>query len=94
MKLDVAAVRECLKAFDFSNLFREHIGWDKYQASLPITVEGTTFNLTAVAEKKGFQAFVCPSIPDRQIRIKIDRQMIDPDIEHQPGHPGLADFAG
>ena len=38
MRIDVAAVRKCLKAFDFATLFREHLGWDKHQAQIDIPV--------------------------------------------------------
>ncbi len=34
MKFDIAAVRNCLKSFDFDKLFREYLGWDKHQAQL------------------------------------------------------------
>lgn len=59
MKIDVAAVRKCLKSFDFQRLFREHLGWDNHQARLDIPVDGDTVRLSAVAQKRGFVAFVC-----------------------------------
>ena len=59
MKIDPAAVRQCLKSFDFKTLFYEHLGWDKHQAHLDIPVDGNTVSLTAIAQKRGFVAFVC-----------------------------------
>jgi hypothetical protein len=91
MTIDTAAVRKCLKSFDFSTLFREHLGWDKHQATLDVPVDGSTVRLSAVAQKRGFVAFVCPSIPDRAIRLKIDHQVTKSAHEHfviytdQPG---------
>lgn len=82
MKIDVAAVRKCLKSFDFKTLFREHLGWDNHQAQLDIPVDGATVRLTALAQKRGFVAFLCPSIPDRPTRLKIDHQITKSAREH------------
>jgi hypothetical protein len=82
MKIDVAAVRTCLKSFDFKTLFREHLGWDNHQARLNIPIDGNTINLSAIAEKRGFVAFVCESIPDRPARLKIDHQVTKSVREH------------
>lgn len=82
MKTDVTGVRRLLKAFDFKTLFREQLGWDKYQAELAVPVDGTTFTLNAVAEKRGFSVFVCPTIPDRATRLKLDRQTTKSAREH------------
>jgi hypothetical protein len=59
MKFDISAVRKCLKSFDFTTLFREHLGWDNHQARLEIPVGDGTVQLTAVAQKRGFVAYVC-----------------------------------
>jgi hypothetical protein len=82
MKIDAAAVRKCLKSFDFATLFREHLGWDNHHARLDIPVGGTTFNLTAVAQKRGFVAYLCPMIPDRPARLKIDHKVTKSVREH------------
>ena len=60
------------EAFDFNTLFREQLGWDNHPAQLDIPVDGDTMHLTAVAQKRGFVAYVCPTIPDRSVRLKID----------------------
>ena len=82
MKIDFAAVRQCLKAFDFGTLFREHLGWDRHQARLDIPVESGVISLQAIAQKRGFVAFVCDSIPDRATRMKIDRLVTKSNREH------------
>ncbi|GAB6186479.1 Eco57I restriction-modification methylase domain-containing protein [Thermopirellula anaerolimosa] len=82
MKFDVAAVRQCLKSFDFKTLFREHLGWDNHHATLDVSVEGNVYRLTAVAQKRGFVAFLCPTIPDRATRLKIDQRVTKSVREH------------
>jgi len=82
MKVDVPHVRQLLSKLDFKTLFREQIGWDKHQAQLEIQLGGKTFTLTAVAEKRGFQVFTCPVIPDRATRLKLDRQVTKSAREH------------
>jgi hypothetical protein len=82
MKIDVPAVRACLKSFAFATLFREQLGWDKHQAHLDVPVDGNSIRLTAIAQKRGFTAYVCTSIPDRPTRLKIDRQVTKTAREH------------
>ncbi|MDD2456675.1 MAG: SAM-dependent methyltransferase, partial [Kiritimatiellae bacterium] len=82
MKINTQDVRQCLKAFDFKTLFYEHLGWDKHQARLAVPVDNSTVTLTAIAQKRGFVAFVCDSIPSRQARLKIDRQVTKSAREH------------
>ena len=82
MKIDTAAVRQCLKSFDFTTLFREHLGWDNLHTSLNVAIDGHTFSLTAAAHKRNFVAYVCQSIPDRQVRVKIDHQVTKSTKEH------------
>jgi hypothetical protein len=82
LKIDFAEVRKCLKAFDFPTLFRTQLGWDNHHGKLDIALNGTTYSLTAVAEKRGFVAYVCPSIPDRAIRLKLDHQVTKSSREH------------
>lgn len=82
MKIDVAAVRQCLKSFDFKTLFREYLGWDNHHAQLDIPVDGQIVRLTALAQKRGFVAFLCSSIPDRGTRLKLDHQITKFAREH------------
>ncbi len=82
MKIDVSSVRRLLKAFDFKTLFREQLGWDKHQAELALSLDGETHMLTAVAEKRGFAVYVCPTIPDRPTRLRLDRQVTKSSREH------------
>lgn len=82
MRFETADVRKCLKSFDFQTLFREHLGWDRHQSQLDIPVDGTTVRLSAVAQKRGFVAYLCPEIPERAVRLKIDKQVTKSTREH------------
>ncbi|MEI6259002.1 MAG: DNA methyltransferase [Deltaproteobacteria bacterium] len=82
MKIDAAAARKCLKSYEFSTLFREHLGWDNHHARLDIPVGDDTVCLTAIAQKRGFVAFVCSMIPDRPTRLKIDHKVTQSVREH------------
>ena len=82
MKIDVATVRRLLRKCDFKSLFREQLGWDNYAAKLDIPLDGTTYSLAAIAEKRGFQVYTCPTIPDRPARLKLDRQLTKSAREH------------
>ncbi|MFZ2399403.1 MAG: DNA methyltransferase [Smithella sp.] len=83
MKIDVPAVRKCLKQFDFKTLFREHLGWDNHTAQLEIPINGQTISLSAIAQKRGFVAFICEGqIPDRPTRLKLDHQITKSAREH------------
>lgn len=82
MKINPQAVRDCLKAFDFSTLFREHLGWDAHKAQLAIPIDGQTYTLNAVSQKRGFIAFVCDRIPERATRLRIDHQVTKSAREH------------
>ncbi len=82
MKIDLSSVRKSLKALDFETLFREHLGWDNYQAHLSIPVNGNSVSLKAIAQKRGFVAYLCDAIPDRPLRLKIDHQVAKSVREH------------
>jgi hypothetical protein len=82
MKINFPQVRNCLKAFDFSTLFREQLGWDKHNSKLEIPIDGSTYTLSGVAQKRGFAAFTCDCIPDRATRLKIDNQVTKSAREH------------
>lgn len=87
MPLSVARIRHCLQMFDFKALFTQELGWDKYAAHIPVTVDGKTFTLNAIAEKRGMQVFECaaPSsdgFPEYDLRRKIEKQVAKLAHEH------------
>lgn len=67
--------RKYLQHFDFEALFIEELGWDVYDARLPVTINANAYTLQAVAEKRGFVVFVCaqPQIPAYADRRKVER---------------------
>ena len=72
-------MRARLKSFDFQNLFIEDLGWDHFQQRLEVQVDGRTYILSAIAEKRGLAAFHLPvtegAIPDHAERRKIDNKV-------------------
>ncbi|NLF29198.1 MAG: SAM-dependent methyltransferase, partial [Clostridiales bacterium] len=82
MKVDFAKARSLLRKFDFRTLWIEHLGWDHHTGQLQVPLDGTTYVFDAIAQKRGFQVFVCPAIPDRPTRLKLDRQVTKSAREH------------
>jgi hypothetical protein len=87
MPLDAQRARQYLKDFNFKSLFVEELGWERHAATHPVTVDGNSYRLDAVAHKRGLAVFVCepgPSgrIPDYPMRRKIDRQVAKIAHEH------------
>jgi hypothetical protein len=87
MALKANTIRQHLRAFDFKKLFIEELGWDHHKARLDIPIDGQNFVLNAVAQKRGFQVFVCESgassqIPDHATRRKIEKQVTKSAHEH------------
>ena len=87
MPLDKKAIQDRLKKFDFSGLFTQELGWDWHTTRLPVAVDGKTWSLEPIAEKRGFQVFHCPalagdSIPDYSTRCKIEIQVSKSAHEH------------
>ena len=79
MIFNISKVRNYLKGFDFKTLFIEELGWDHYNKHLEIRIDSHTFTLSAIAEKRGMAAFLCPCprngrIPDYAARRKIEKQ--------------------
>lgn len=87
MPLDRKAVQDRLKNFDFSGLFTQELGWDWHTANLSVTVDGTQFNLEAIAHKRGMVAYHCAApggarIPEYAVRRKIEQQATKTAREH------------
>ena len=78
MPIDEERARKLLRDFNFPALFVEELGWDKHKATLSIPIDEKTFELSAVAEKRGMATFVCEcdrALPDYNLRRKIERQV-------------------
>jgi len=80
MQLNPNRIRQYLKSFDFAQLFINELGWDVYRTPLNVMVNQHDYTLRAVAQKRGFVAYVCPPGPDgappvHSIRGKIEHQV-------------------
>ena len=87
MTLSVPRVRHHLKNFELEKLFIEELGWDRYSSVFDVPIDGNSFTLRAVAQKRGAQIFECRSdaagkIPDHNLRRKIERQITKCAYEH------------
>lgn len=65
---------------DFRGLFITEMGWNKFKGAaelLPIEVDGTSYCMTTIAERNGFQILSCPvsSIPSTSACRKIDSKL-------------------
>ena len=86
--LNERETRQYLKESEFENLFTQELGWDRHTQTLPVTVDETEYQLTAIAEKRGMVVFECPAteadqrIPDYAIRRKIQKQVEKSVHEH------------
>ncbi|MEE8469811.1 MAG: SAM-dependent methyltransferase, partial [Dehalococcoidia bacterium] len=86
MPLDVALTREYLRSFDLERLFIEQLGWDHHTQSLQVSVDGSEYELSAIAEKRGMVAFAYIAddehIPDYAMRRKIELKVAKSVHEH------------
>jgi hypothetical protein len=87
MALNQTTARPLLRQFNFRPLFLDVLGWDNHNASLSITFDGQTKNLTAVAQKRGMVAYQCATpagdrLPEYAVRRKIEQQVAKAAHEH------------
>lgn len=78
MPLNLDRTRTLLQNFDFKTLFIEELGWDRHDAFLEVSIEGKSYTLRGVSEKRGLGVFVFTSpgdhhFPDYTLRRKIER---------------------
>lgn len=88
MPVNSARIREALKQFDFQALLVEELGWDRHRMQpLSLLVDGSSFVLNALAEKRGMVVFLCEpdkdgEVPPYAIRRKIENQVRRAAHEH------------
>ena len=68
-------ISEC----SFREMFIE-MGWNKFRGHAeipPVDIDGTTFNMTSIAERNGFQIISCPvkNIPTTSTCRKLDSKL-------------------
>ncbi|WP_228024239.1 hypothetical protein [Synechocystis salina] len=85
MKLNRTRTQKYLKNFDFESLFIEELGWDTIdRIALPLEVDEDIFEAIAIAQKRGFTVYYCSTteIPERKVRLALDRQLSDYSKSH------------
>ena len=86
MPLDFQRARPLLQAGDLTKLFVEELGWEPCRQKLVLRAGETDHALTAIAEKRGFTAWLCAradgSLPDHTTRLKLDRALAQTSFEH------------
>jgi hypothetical protein len=86
MTLSKARVQHYLNSFKLQKLFVER-GWDRYSGRLAVSVNSESYDLDAIAEKRGVQIFQCraensDAFPDFATRRKIEKQVTKSAYEH------------
>ncbi len=84
--MKAAEIRRHLQRFDLKRLFNE-LGWDLPSADQRIEADGHTYELTAVAEKRGVHIFRCGPgtdgrLPEYPTRRKIEKRLTRLAHEH------------
>lgn len=86
MPFDIQRARPLLQNGDLAKLFVEELGWEYCRQKLTLRAGERDFTFTAVAEKRGFTAWLCASadgrLPDHSIRVKLDRALTQTSFEH------------
>jgi len=86
MPLDRQRCRPLLREFRLRDLFVDELGWDRHSQSLEVTVDGNTYQLSAIAQKAGLVAFECPGCEDLMrsypARRKVETQVSKSVREH------------
>ena len=87
MSMNIRRAHEQLARGNLLALFVEDLGWDRHTAKLRVSLEGSTFELHALAQKRGMVAFQCPTPPgqrppDYRQRRRIEQQVAQSALEH------------
>ena len=86
MPLDFQRARPFLQNGNLAKLFVEELGWEPCRQKLTLRAGETDYAFTAVAEKRGFTAWLCESpnggMPDHATRLKLDRKLSETSFEH------------
>ena len=75
-------IKDCLDNHRFSELFLEELGWDHYDTSHPVEIDGIEYRLDPVAHKRGCAVLHCPALPDSATRAKIENRVSKDVREH------------
>jgi hypothetical protein len=86
MPFDFQRARPLLQSGNLTKLFVDELGWEHGRQKLTLRAGETDFAFTAVAEKRGFTAWLCAGadgrLPDHTTRLKLDRALTQTSFEH------------
>lgn len=86
MRFDFSRARSLLQNGDLGKLFVEELGWEPSHKKLTLRSSQRDFTFSAIAEKRGFTAWICESpngqLPDHTTRLKLDRELTQTSFEH------------
>jgi len=86
MPFDFQRARPLLQKGNLTKLFVEELGWEHCRQKLMLRAGETDYAFAAVAEKRGFTAWLCASadekLPDDTTRLKLDRKLSETSFEH------------
>jgi len=86
MSFNLQHARPLLQACNLPKLFVEELGWEPCRKTLTLRVSEKDFIFKALAEKRGFTAWLCESpdggLPDHATRLKLDRKLSETSFEH------------
>ena len=86
MPLDFPRARPLLQSCNLPQLFIEELGWEPAHPKLTLRTGETDYAFSAIAEKRGFTAWLCESptggLPDHATRLKLDRKLSETSFEH------------
>lgn len=85
--MDRKAAQDRLRNCDISGLFTQELGWDWHRENLSVLVDKNSYELEAIAHKRGMVAYLCPpltgkGVPDYATRRKIEGQVAKQAHEH------------
>jgi hypothetical protein len=84
--LNKGRILELLSQNKLKELFTQHLGWNNFNQTMPVLVEGTTYTLTGIVEKEGFAIYELinsGSEPIKyNIRKKISNKLAKTQLEH------------
>lgn len=86
MAFDIQRARPLLQSGNLIKLFVEELGWEHCRQKLTLRAGEADYTFAAVAEKRGFTAWLCASadgeLPDHSTRLKLDRALTQTSFEH------------
>ncbi len=86
MPLDFPRARPLLQSCNLPKLFIEELGWEPCRQKLILRAGDSDYTFTAIAEKRGFTAWLCESpaggLSDHATRLKLDRKLSETSFEH------------